>query len=154
MDLLKHKLLIEQTDKKLAVFRTLESVIVPSEGWIHSVRTALKMSLRQLAVRLNITPQSVKEIEQREANGSITIKSLQEVGAALDLRLVYGFISKHESIEAMIEQRALEIARDIVSRTSKTMELEEQGNSRERLEKAITNRAEEIKRTMPKYLWD
>jgi len=154
MDLLKHKLLIEQTDKKLAVFRTLESVIVPSEGWIHSVRTALKMSLRQLAVRLNITPQSVKEIEQREANGSITIKSLQEVGAALDLRLVYGFISKHESIEAMIEQRAVEIARDIVSRTSKTMELEEQGNSRERLEKAITNRAEEIKRTMPKYLWD
>jgi predicted DNA-binding mobile mystery protein A len=112
------------------------------------------MSLRQLAVRLNITPQSVKEIEQREANGSITIKSLQEVGAALDLRLVYGFISKHESIEAMIEQRAVEIARDIVSRTSKTMELEEQGNSRERLEKAITNRAEEIKRTMPKYLWD
>jgi len=154
MDLLKHKLLIEQTDKKLAVFRTLESVIVPSEGWIHSVRTALKMSLRQLAVRLNITPQSVKEIEQREANGSITIKSLQEVGAALDLRLVYGFISKHESIEAMIEQRAVEIARDIVSRTSKTMELEEQGNSRERLEKAIANRAEEIKRTMPKYLWD
>lgn len=154
MDLLKHKLLVEQTDKKLAVFKPLVSVTTPSEGWIHTVRTTLNMSLRQLAVRLKMTPQSVKEIEQREANGSITIKSLKEVGAALDLRFVYGFIPKHNSIDEMIEQRATEIARDIVRRTSKTMQLEDQENSSERLEKAVKNRAEEIKRIMPKYLWD
>ena len=77
MDLLKHKLLVEQADKKLAIFKTLESVTITSDGWVHTIRTALKLSLWQLAERFKISPQSVKEIKQREANGSITIKSLK-----------------------------------------------------------------------------
>ena len=54
----------------------------------------------------------------------------------------------------MIEKRAIEIAKDIVMRTSNTMMLEEQENSKARIEKAIKNRAEEIRIKMPKYLWD
>jgi hypothetical protein len=34
------------------------------------------------------------------------------------------------------------------------MKLEDQENSKIRLEKAIKNKAEEIKNKMPKYLWD
>lgn len=154
MDISKQKLLIEQADKKLALFRPLISVTIPQKGWIHTVRVALKMSLRQLGNRLKISPQSVKEIEEREANSSITIKGLKEVGAALDMMLVYGFIPKGQSIEEMIEKRALEIAKEIVMRTSNTMQLEDQENSKVRLEKAIKNRAEEIKTKMPRYLWD
>jgi len=154
MEISKQKLLIEQADKKLAVFRPLGSITIPQKGWIHTVRVALKMSLRQLGNRLKISPQSVKEIEEREANSSITIKGLKEVGAALDMMLVYGFIPKGQSIEEMIEKRALEIAKEIVMRTSNTMQLEDQENSKVRLEKAIKNRAEEIKTKMPRYLWD
>jgi predicted DNA-binding mobile mystery protein A len=112
------------------------------------------MSLRQLGNRLKVSPQSAKEIEERESNGSITLKKLKEVGAALDLKLVYGFISKSKRIENMIEERAIEIAKDIVLRTSNTMQLEDQANTKERIEKAIRNRAEEIKTKMPKYMWD
>ncbi|MDP3445714.1 MAG: mobile mystery protein A [Ignavibacteria bacterium] len=154
MEISKQKLLIEQADKKLAVFRPLGSITIPQKGWIHTVRVALKMSLRQLGNRLKISPQSVKEIEEREANSSITIKGLKEVGAALDMMFVYGFIPKGQSIEEMIEKRALEVAKEIVMRTSNTMQLEDQENSKERLEKAIKNRAEEIKTKMPRYLWD
>lgn len=154
MDILKHKLLIEQTDKKLAVFNSLKSVIMPPNGWIHLIRTTLKMSLRQLGNKLSISAQSVKEIETREANGSITLKNLKEAGAALQMRLVYGFIPINDSLEVMIEKRALEIAKDIVVRTSQTMQLEDQENTQERIEKAIKNRAEEIKRKVPRYLWD
>jgi predicted DNA-binding mobile mystery protein A len=154
MEISKQKLLIEQADKKLAVFRPLGSITIPQKGWIHTVRVALKMSLRQLGNRLKISPQSVKEIEEREANCSITIKGLKEVGAALDMMFVYGFIPKGQSIEEMIEKRALEVAKEIVMRTSNTMQLEDQENSKERLEKAIKNRAEEIKTKMPRYLWD
>ncbi|HBS88588.1 MAG: XRE family transcriptional regulator [Bacteroidetes bacterium GWF2_38_335] len=154
MDILKQKLLIEQVDRKLAVFYPLRSVQMPQKGWVHTIRTALKMSLRQLGNRLKISPQSVKELEAREANGSITLKGLREAGAAIDMKLVYGFVPKEKTIEEMIEARALEIATEIVMRTSQTMQLENQKNSKSRLKKAIKNRADEIKIKMPKYLWD
>ncbi len=154
MDISKQRLIIEQTDKKLALFRPLNSMTIPPRGWVHTIRIALRMSLRQLGNRLKISPQSVKEIEAREANGSITIKGLKEVGAVLEMKLVYGFIPKELSIEEMIEKRAFEIAKDIVMRTSNTMQLEDQENSKVRLEKAVKYRTEEIKTKMPKYLWD
>ena len=70
------------------------------------------------------------------------------------MKLIYGFIPEEESIEKMIEKQALEIAKDIVLRTSNTMQLEDQENSNARIEKAISNRAEDIKMKMPTYLWD
>lgn len=154
MDVSKQRLLIEQVDKKLEAFESLNSFTVPPKGWVHTIRIALRMSLRQLGNRLKISPQSVKEIEEREANGSLTLKSLKDVGAALNMKLIYGFIPKNHSIEEMIEKRAIEVAKEIVFRTSQTMKLEDQENSSERLEKAIKARAEEIKTKMPKYLWD
>jgi predicted DNA-binding mobile mystery protein A len=154
MNTLKQRLLIEQADRKLEMFKTISNVTVPEKGWIHTFRIALKMSLRQLGNRLKISAQSVREIEEREANGSITIKGLKEAGFALNMRLVYGFVPTEQSIEDMIEKRAYEIAREIVMRTSHTMHLEDQENSKVRLERAIKYRAEEIKSKMPKYLWD
>lgn len=150
----KQKLLIEQIDRKLKVFRPLDSVIVPENGWINAVRIALKMSLRQLAERMKITSQSINEIEKREANGTITLKSLKEAAKALDMKLVYGFIPKEESIEKMVEKRAKEIAAEIVLRTSNTMKLEDQENSKTRINQSIKNKVDEITDKMPKYLWD
>ncbi len=146
-------LLIEQADRKLQPFKGLEAIVIPPKGWINTVRTALKMSLRQLGNRLNISPQSVKEIENREASGSLTIKSLREAGLALNLKLVYGFVPMDGSIEKMIENRAYELAREIIARTSQSMKLENQENNEERLKKAIEMKAKEIKDKIPKYLW-
>ena len=154
MNTQKQKLLIEQVDRKLSQLKPMEKIIVPQKGWVYSIRAALKMSLRQLGNRLKISAQSVKEIEQREANGSITIKSLREVASELDMKLVYGFVPKGDSIEKMIDKRAKEVAREIVLRTSNTMKLEDQENSTERIDKSIKSKAEEIKNKMPKYLWD
>lgn len=88
------KLLIEQTDKKLAVFISLSSNVIPSKGWINTVRTSLKMTLKQLGNRLKISSQSAKEIEVREANGTITLNSLKDAANALDLKLSCGQIPR------------------------------------------------------------
>jgi len=154
MDSSKQRLLIEQADKKLSTFKSLSSFTIPQNGWINTIRIALKMTLKQLGNRLKISPQSMKGLEEREANGSITLKSLKEIGAALDMKFIYGFILKNQSLEEMIEKRAIEVAREIVLRTSKTMKLEDQENSRQRLRKEVKYKAEEIKIKMPKYLWD
>ncbi|WP_281239080.1 mobile mystery protein A [Flavobacterium praedii] len=150
----KQQLILDQTDRKLITFRSLQSVIIPPKGWINTFRTALKMSLRQLGNRMNFTAQNIKQMEEREVNGTISVNSLQQVARALDMKLVYGFVSKHESLEQMIEKRANEIAREIVMRTNNSMTLEDQQNSEERIKKAIAQKTVEIKNEMPKYLWD
>jgi predicted DNA-binding mobile mystery protein A len=150
----KQQLLIDQTERKLTVFRPLKTVVIPPKGWIHTLRSALKMSMRQLGNRLSISAQSIKEMEEREVNGTISLRSLNEAARALDMKLVYGFVSQHESLDEMIEQRAQEIAREIVLRTSNSMKLEDQQNSEQRIKKAIEQKTTEIKNEMPKYLWD
>lgn len=146
------KLQIEQLDRKLANYVNFPDV--PAKGWINGIRTALKMSFRQFASRLGITAQSAQEIEEREKNGNISLKSLREVASALNMRLVYGFVPRDDSFEEMIEKQALIVARKIVKRTDNTMKLEDQQVSKERVEKAVRELADEIKREMPRYLWD
>lgn len=154
MDALSRKLVLEQLDRKLAGLQVLREIEMPPNGWINAVRKALNMSLVQLARRLSITSVSVKEIEGREQNKTITLNKLIEVGEALDLQFVYGFIPKQGSLEKMIEQRSLDVAREVVTRTSHTMKLEDQENTKERLQKAIKARAASIQQELPRYLWD
>lgn len=148
------RLIREQLDNKIVKFSILENVVIPSQGWIYSIRQGINMSLRQLGQRMSITPQSVKEIEEREKNGTISIKILKQAAAALNMKFVYGFIPSEKTLEGMIERKAEELARSIVERTSIQMGLEDQRNSPERINKAIKEKAAELKNDMPKMLWD
>ncbi len=150
----KQKLILDQVDKRIQEIMLLDSFVIPHEGWLYSIRNALGMSLRQLGKRLNITAQSAKEIEEREKNGTVSLTVLRQVGAALDMKLVYGYIPRAGSLEKMIENRAKEIAEEIVRRTSASMVLEDQGNTETRLRKAIQEKTAELKHEMPRYLWD
>ncbi|WP_217277290.1 XRE family transcriptional regulator [Pedobacter foliorum] len=110
--------------------------------------------MQQLGNKLSVTKQGILDIEKREKDGSITLKSLRELGRVLDMELVYGFVPKDGSLEALIEKKALELASKIVLHTSNTTKSEDQENSKERIEKAIQERAEDIKNKMPKILWN
>ena len=149
-----HRLIIEQLDKNLNKLQILKAAEVPSRGWIHAITTSLNMSLAQLGRRMKKTPVAIREIEERERSRTITLKKLAEVGEALDLQLVYGFIPKDASLQAMIEKRAEKIAREIVMRTSHTMALEDQENREERLQQAVKERAYRLLQELPKHLWD
>ena len=150
----KQKLILEQVDRRMREVRLLDSTVLPNEGWIYSIRNALGMSLRQLGKRMNITAQSVKEIEIREKKGTVSLAVLRQVGACLDMKLVYCFIPKAGSLEQLIENRATELATEIVRRTSASMILEDQENTETRLRKSILDKTAKIKQEMPKYLWE
>ncbi len=147
-------LIINQLDKKLHLLSSFQKTSVPPKGWVHLIRKTLNMSLRQLGARLQITPQGMKDIERREMEGTITLKALKEVGNALDMQLVYGFIPKSDSLEKMIERKASDMANKIVKRTSTTMKLEDQENAEERIKLAIIEMTEDLKKEIPKSLWD
>ena len=143
----KDKFLLDETQGKLNPFSVLKSEIKPDNGWVNAIRVSIKMSLRQLGERLHISPQGVKDLEKREESGAITINSLKEVGRALDMDLVYGFISRHNSLDAMIEERAREIAEEVILKSN------QEGSDKE-IKKAIEQKTYEIASKMPSYLWD
>jgi predicted DNA-binding mobile mystery protein A len=150
----KQRLLLQQLNARMAAYDGLKQVGVPATGWIKAIRSALGMSLQQLGKRISITKQSMLEMEQREREGTITLNSLKELAKALDMQLVYGFVPYDGTLEALIDRKAKELANQIVMRTAHSMQLEDQQNSNERLEKAIEERAQSIKNETPKILWD
>lgn len=145
---------LQQLNHKMRKLASLQKVVAPPTGWIKAIRTALGMSLQQLGNKLSITRQSARAIEEREKDGSITLRSLREVGKAMDMKFVYGFIPEDGTLDALIERKAKELATQIVMRTSASMKLEDQENTRQRIKRAIDERATDIKNEMPKILWD
>jgi predicted DNA-binding mobile mystery protein A len=151
---MKKILILNQLDAKMKRLNTTSIGELPSTGWIKATRMALGMSQEQLGKKLQITRQSVQELEKREKEGTITLKTLKEVAKAMDIQLVYGFIPNQGSLEALIEKKAIELATRIVMRTSNSMKLEDQQNSDKRLQKAIKERTRMLVNEMPKILWD
>lgn len=149
-----NSLQIEQLESKIKIFAPTTKIASPPTGWIKAIRLALGMSLQQLANKLSITKQSVRDMELREQSGSISLKSLREAARVLDMEFVYGFVPKDGSLDALIERKARDLALKIVSRTSHTMSLEDQKNSKKRLKKAIEERTTSLKHKKPKILWD
>ena len=144
----------QQLNSKMRDFAALQQTAVPAGGWIKAVRSALGMSMEQLGRKLGISRQAVLDLERREKEGAITLKALREVARVLDLQLVYGFVPLEGSLHALIEKRARELATQIVMRSAHSMQLEDQGNSAQRIENAIRERTAAIQHENPKMLWD
>tara|TARA_B100000768_G_scaffold131937_1_gene122591 strand:+ start:466 stop:930 length:465 start_codon:yes stop_codon:yes gene_type:complete len=145
---------LDQVQDKLNPYHMLRSEIKPEKGWVHSIRVSIKMSLRQLGERLHITPQGVRDLEKREKEGAITINALKEVGRVLDMDLVYGFISRHNSLEHMIEERAREIAEEAVLSLEQSVQIGSPRRTENDIKKAIEHKTYEIASKMPSNLWD
>ena len=148
------KLLVQQIDKKIAPFQEVNNVVVPNVGWISAIRNALNMTMAQLGDKLSMTRQGVKYHEESEVKGSISLNTLRDIGEAMDLKLVYGFVPKDGTIENLIDKKARALAETIVQRTNQNMLLEDQGIYNSKLESNIEELAEELKREMSKSLWD
>jgi predicted DNA-binding mobile mystery protein A len=148
------KLLIEQLDQKLAKFKDAGMVLVPQKGWINTIRTTLNMTRDQLGTKLKLTKGAIQKIEEREAAGQITINKLRDIGQALDMQFVYGFVPKDGTIDNLINSKAEKLAQEIVLRTNHNMKLEDQGIGNDKINISIKDLAHEIKREMRKSLWE
>ena len=148
------KILLEQLDRKLKPFCGTEMIIIPDKGWINTIRTTLNMTLEQLGKKLKMTKQGVKRIEESEAAGTITIKSLREVGNALEMKFVYGFVPMDGSVDSLLDRKSRIFAERIILRTNHNMMLEDQEIKTGELKKAIKDLSEEIKSELNRKIWD
>lgn len=148
------KLILQQIDNKMSAYRGLASTTQPGDGWIQAIRSALNMTQEQLARKMGVSKQNISEFEKREKNGTITLNSLKQVAKALEMELVYALTTREETLEQIIDGKAMEKAREIVNRTNENMELEGQGTNPASLMRAFENKRKELNNEIPKFLWD
>lgn len=115
-----------QLDKRLSTLGNIEALTRPPRGWVKAIREALGMTTAQLAKRMGVSQPRAFTLEQAEAKGVITIDSLERAAQALDCRLVYALVPRRP-LDALIEERALSLAKKRLTATSHSMTLEAQG---------------------------
>lgn len=151
----------ELTKISVTMRRQLEERVAPLKrereyvamSWIRSVREALGMSGKQLAARLGVEPPRLAVLEKREPSGRVTVQSLRKAAAALDCDFVYAFVPK-TSFEDTLRRRALAVAARRIGRVSHTMRLEDQGLSVKDEGFLLRDKADELVRELPRWLWD
>jgi predicted DNA-binding mobile mystery protein A len=131
----------------------LQGITFPTEGWIITVRKALGMSAAGLARRLGKTRSLISNTEKAELTGSVTLKTMHALAEAMHCRFVYAIVPE-ESVEAIIQARAREKARQHVEKTSQHMALEQQSLSPQQIAFEIERLQQEMLRKVPADFWD
>jgi predicted DNA-binding mobile mystery protein A len=132
--------------------KDLSHTSLPTEGWLCTVRKALKMSAAELARRLGKSRSLVSHTEKKEPDGGVTIKTMKNMAEAMGCRFVYAIVPEN-SIEDILEAWASKKARRIVEKTSQHMALEAQELSADQVESEIRRISQELLRKMPSDFW-
>jgi predicted DNA-binding mobile mystery protein A len=121
------QLQIRSLDKKISAIRQSDIVSMPIAGWVNAIRTALGMTLEQLARRTGkgTNASRIKKIEEDELSGSLTLKTLKSVAAAMNSELVYAIVPKN-SIELMVINQYQKKESKIRNQVGQHMVLEDQ----------------------------
>jgi predicted DNA-binding mobile mystery protein A len=114
-------------NRKIKRFPKPADVPAPSGGWVRAIRLATGMPANYAARKLKVTRQGFAELEKSEAAGTISLKSLQRAGDALNCQLVYALVPRNGSLGKLIIERAVARARKTLQPVSHSMSLESQG---------------------------
>jgi predicted DNA-binding mobile mystery protein A len=98
---------------------------VPRAGWVKAIRTALGMTLEDLAARMGVTRSVLSRLETSEQKQTIQLDSLRRLAEALDCDLVYALVPR-QPLQAMVDQQRARAARELEERTRTHMRLEGQ----------------------------
>lgn len=113
-------------DASLSPLRELRTRMTPPRsGWSKAIRTALGMTLDDLAVHLGITRSALSRLEASEQKQTIQLDSLRRVAEALDCDLVYALVPR-EPLQAMVDRQRARAAQELNARTRTHMRLEDQ----------------------------
>lgn len=146
------KLKLKQTEELVKPFRPLVGAQAPRSGWVRAIREALGMSAQQLGTRVRVRRQTIENLERSEANGKITLDSLNRAAKALGCRVVYALVPE-KPLEQMQRDRAREIAESVVRPVSHSMKLEAQSIGKREEQRQKVDLAQKLLQGNPKKLW-
>lgn len=140
----------EQLDRRMAEIQLPKE---PSEGWIRTLRKSLGMSQDYLASRLKITKQAFSRIERGEKQGQVTVRTLRKIADEMNCDLHIVFVPR-QPLADMVWERAVMLARKIVTRTDRQMNLENQSTSARFRDERISRLASELLTKNHRRLWE
>lgn len=149
----KKHLSIQQLEDRLQPYRAAIGSSRPAGGWIRAVREALGLTNRQLARRVSRKPQTVLDLQVREAAQTIQLNSLRELAEAMDCELVYAIVPR-KRLDTILDERARSVARQALRRTGHSMELERQGLGVREQERAFEREVERLLAGSRRKLWE
>ncbi len=141
-------------DSKISILPALQKMQRPHKGWIKAVREALGMNSKQLAARLGVSPPRITALEKSETDETMTLASLRRAAEALDCALVYSFVPKGGSLDAVLKVRARAAAAKIIGHVDHTMRLEAQNLEAGALEEEIETLAAQLIYEKSKSIWE
>src|SRR5580658_7322800 len=119
----------ELLDSHFDEWQPLRGLARPPRGWVRAIREALGMSAATLSERLGTTAGAVSRLEQSEAADRIRLDTLRRAADALGCDLVYLLVPRRP-LNAIVRDRARELAHRQVSAVEQTMRLEDQATGR------------------------
>jgi predicted DNA-binding mobile mystery protein A len=137
----------------LRAYPSPDAAIPPRGGWVRAIREALGMTQAQLGVRVNVSRQSVQDLEKAEAERRITLDSLDRLARAMGCRVVYSLVPENGSLEDLRTRRANALAEALLQPADHSMKLEAQGVSASERERQRKLLAEALLRDSPRKLW-
>jgi predicted DNA-binding mobile mystery protein A len=147
------KLRRHQLDRSFAESKDVLLGKQPKYGWVNEIREALGMTMQDLGERLGVIKQRVDRIEKDEVEGVVTLRTLQEAAAAMNCDFVYFFVPRGEGLQKNLEEQAHKAARALVKSTEHTMELEDQGTSKQAQSLLIESIAQELLMKEDRRIW-
>ena len=141
--------------KKLRPWIALRADNAPRSGWIKAVRGALGMNARQLANRVGVQQSNITRLEEREPQGNVTLERLAKAAKAMNCKLIYAVVpdDRYSDLEAIIDERARDLAQQLVRRTEHSMRLEKQGADADDLAKEVDSLTNQLKTKMDSRIW-
>ena len=145
---------IQQLEEAVAPFREVSDIAPPVGGWVSAIREALGMTNIQLAKRLGRkAPQTIEDMQQSEAAGTIKLESLRKLAEAMGCRLVYAVVPV-KPLDEMRKERAEAIARKTLERVANSMKLESQDVGSKAEQRALERQVAKLLTGNPKRIWD
>ena len=139
------------------VDRAMEQVYdlkIPREGWLTTMRKALRMPAPQLARRAEVTKAAIYQAERKEREGGITVRQMRKLANALGGHLVYAIVLDDGDVNACLRNQARAKAEKIVRRASSHMALEKQSLSDRQITWEIEQMTDQLVRDTPPDFWD
>jgi predicted DNA-binding mobile mystery protein A len=126
----------------------------PKGGWIAYVRKALGMSGAQLGRRLSLSRGRIAQAEKAEAEGGVTLRTMQDMAEGLGCKFVYAIIPEGGDLEAVIEAQARNKATAIVKRASTHMALEKQALADKQNHAEVERLTQDLMRNPSSKFWE
>jgi predicted DNA-binding mobile mystery protein A len=145
---------IPHLDKRFAALRPfVRQSATPPKGWLRAIRDALGMTTAQFGKRLGVSQPRIVELEQSEANGNVTLNTLQHAAEALGCRVVYAIIPER-ALADTVRERADLVAARLTGAVAQSMRLEDQEVTDKDASGELHRREVERLLRRPARLWD